>query len=126
MRAIKFRGFNRKNNQWLTGFYLQNRGAHFVCSDEFAQGKLWDDYEVNPETVGQYTGLNDKNGKEIYEGDIITHGSKRILYTVVWNDTGLTAKQNGSSSYAGLTYWQPNIEVLGNIHDNPELIKQAQ
>lgn len=124
MRTIKFRGYNRKNGQWLTGFYLQNRGAHFVCPDEFADGKSLDDYEVASGTVGQFTGLHDKNGREIYEGDIITHGSKTITYTVVWNDTGLRAKQNNSSSYAGLTYWQGCTEVLGNIHDNPELIKQ--
>lgn len=52
MREINFRGYNRKNKQWLYGFYLQNRGYHFVCPDEWATGKLWDDYQVEPETVG--------------------------------------------------------------------------
>jgi len=71
MREIKFRGFNRKNSEWIYGFYLQNRGAHFVCPDEFANGKSWDDYEIEPDTLGQFTGLRDKNGKEIYEGDVV-------------------------------------------------------
>ena len=56
MRTIKFRGYNRNNEKWLYGFYLQNRGQHFVCPDEFATGKSWEDYEIKPETLGQYTG----------------------------------------------------------------------
>lgn len=81
MREIKFRGFNRKNNVWLYGFYLQkrwssessaesdsstaesrqssakaSRGAHFIVPDEFADGKSWDDYEIDPATLGAVHG----------------------------------------------------------------------
>lgn len=55
MRTIKFRGFNKKNNVWLYGFYVQSRGKHFVTPDEFANGKSWEDYEVEEESVGQFT-----------------------------------------------------------------------
>ncbi len=84
---------------------------------------LYRDYQVDPNTVGQFTGLTDRDGKEIYEGDIIHHGDPNIRYVIEWNDTGLRAKQLGSSSYAGIYYWRGVTSVIGNIHDNPELLK---
>ena len=128
MREIKFRGFNRKNNEWLYGFYLQNRGAHFVCPDEFADGKSWDDYEIDPDTLGQFTGLKDKNGVKIFECDVVriydgdyeeysdqqvkfAHGvfgvdnwTKRILTTLSFFMSGC------DSEYS--------VEVIDNIFDN--------
>ena len=125
MRQILFRGFNRKNNVWLHGFYLQNRKAHFVCPDEFAIGKTWEDYEVDPETLGQYTGLKDKNGKEIYEGDIMRNDEGHVC-EVVWDELSCGFRQ-----YDYEDELMPNIienefdEVIGNIHDNPELLKKT-
>lgn len=79
--------------------------------------------EGNQYILMQSTNLFDKNGKEIYEGDIYHMGDKNIRYAVVWNDTGLTGKQLGSSSYAGLSYWQDIIEIIGDIYENPELLE---
>lgn len=72
----------------------------------------------------QYTGLKDKNGKEIYEGDIYHVGDKNIRYLVVWFDSGFEGKQLRSTSYAGLKSWAKDIEILGNIYENPELLEE--
>lgn len=126
MREIKFRGYNRKNKQWLYGFYLQNCGHHFVCSDEFAQkGKSWDDYEVDSETVGQFTGLTDKNGREIYEGDVVRYSDESdddyprhgVVDSVVFEDGCFWPVSES---------WAHDKEVIGNIHDNPELLEQRE
>ena len=142
MRTIKFRGFNRKNNEWLHGFYLQNRGWHFVCPDEFAVNKSWDDYQVDPETVGQFTGLLDENGKEIYEGDILDSlkgrfvigwGNEHCGFEVLQPCRGkllylsdlyedMTASEDTTEYEPDKSEWEWSI--IGNIHDNPELIKE--
>lgn len=99
MRPIKFRGFNKKNGEWLYGYYLMNQGYHFVCSDEFAlPGQSWDDYEVEPESVGQFTGICESGsyqdgvtdngqlgGKMIYEGDIVVSSNDYRKPMVVVN-----------------------------------------
>ena len=128
MREIKFRGFNRKNNVWLYGFYLQNRGAHFVCPDEFATGKTWEDYEIDPDTLGQYTELKDEKGKEIYDGDIVRNygivGNPEFVVRITNGSSEAVSLQNGSVCLLrkllniGPTY------IIGNMYDNPEPIKE--
>ena len=134
-REIKFRGYNRKNNQWLYGFYLQNRGAHFVCPDEFATGKSWEDYEIDPGTLGQFTGLHDKKGNEIYEGDIVTimrtpeKRQKSVLTRHIvtchnvcdWVFESLAHEVLGLLMANHSDFDAYRFEVIGNIFDTPEL-----
>ena len=126
MRESKFRGFNSKNGVWLYGFYLQNRGAHFVCPDEFADGKSWDDYEIDPETRGEYTGQKDRSKQEIYEGDILRWDEDDESSVVVYDSRhALFGMQHqGGRIYGLYDCKQKELEVIGNIHDNPELLEQ--
>ena len=118
MRDIKFRGFNRKNNVWLYGFYLQNRGAHFIAPDEFADGKSWDDYEIDPATLGQYLGHHDDC--DFYEGDIV-EDELGHRYSIEWlEDTQSFCLYDTKTGYAPMDGSQ--LTVVGNIHDTPELL----
>ncbi len=123
MRESKFRGFNRKNGVWLYGFYLQNRGAHFVCPDEFAEGKSWDDYEIDPKTRGEYTGMADRNKREIYEGDIIYDHYSNNRFRVYFTRASFDVEGILEAEYRSLSDVANDSEVIGNIHDNPELLK---
>lgn len=75
LRTIKFRGFNKKRGIWLYGNYILNRGAHFIAPQEFADGKTWEDYEVDEESIGQFVYstyvIKAKKVVDIYEGDIL-------------------------------------------------------
>ena len=82
--------------------------------------------KFNDTELMQYAGLKDKNEKEIYEGDIFHIGSKKILYVVEWIDCGLKGKQIKNKSWIGLDYWKDDIEVIGNIYENPEVIKEDE
>lgn len=114
-REIEFRGLYK--GEFVYGNLIQGvMEAETFCQIENTDPEEFRQWEVDPKTVGQYSGHKDKNGEKIYEGDIYHQGDKSITYTVVWHDSGLIGKQNGSSSYAGIKHWRNRIEVIGNIH----------
>ena len=137
---VIFRGKQTDNGEWIEGAYSpfhlnfgerEEKPHIIIISDDEDIDGLW--CEVIPETVGQYTGLTDKNGKRIFEGDIVRYGTNtdradnKEIYEVVF-------ETRGGSRYFGIRIseietWQfcfevpaKLMEVIGNIHDNPELL----
>ena len=144
MREILFRGKTKITGSWIYGFYGENtttKEPQIVGKNDFCYSI------VIPETVGQYTGLVDKNGTKLFEGDIV-----RIAYLFGWDDEqekNVPEEEYISKIYSidgcpfcvdlqhcdgdmtpiawlDWSYDDAEIEVIGNIHDNPELLKGGE
>lgn len=152
-REIKFRGKcspqSKYQGEWVTGSLVipeiieDNELLIVVAHSDNCKTT----YHVDKDTVGQFTGLRDKNGREIYEGDILTadgdpfmdDGKMNYIAVIEWFDYGAClyasmqlhrdSKAHGIS--VNMPYWfakeaAETYEVIGNIHDNPELIKEEK
>ena len=145
MREILFKGKRTYNGEWIEGDLLTD-GIDYITairvhnSNELGESAL---VTVIPETVGQYTGLTDKNGKKIFEGDIIRAitldaGTEQMAVVCFGN----FIDENNGDEYIGfyiefdgikatvtqlaMEECKNRIEVIGNIHDNPELLKGGE
>lgn len=121
MREILFRGKCKYINEWIEGDLLHLDDNPFAILEREAD--YFDSFnEVFPETVGQYTGLKDKNGKKIFEGDLIKYNINDNSYdigVIEWcYDTWKFVYPILDSS---TSIWESRMEVIGNIHDNPDL-----
>ena len=133
MREILFRGKRTINGDWVYGDFVRGnerkslRDSIFVYDSET---QSFNDYEINPSTLGQYTGLTDKNGKRIFDGDVakVLQGKdKDIAYVGFENGAFMLYPKTGNIYERTLwEYWYNDwdVEVIGNITDNPELLKK--
>ena len=142
MREIKFRGRRKDDGEWVYGSYIIYKDeAKFIVNEcerkinTYINGKPFytdykKQYEIIPNTLGQYTGLIDINGKEIYEGDIVEKKSIEYLFN---NEEKITIWR-GVVKYIAPKFIYKNkdgyylagtsgFEVIGNVYENPELLK---
>ena len=141
MRIIKFRGKRLDNQEWIEGDLAQAEGRaaivpQTICAHDYTNT------EVDPITIGQFTGLVDKNGKEIYEGDIVRDYIGNCIYVFKFGTISHTVKSKLTDQLNDVTFtgfyvdipkigtelllWssvkESEIEVIGNFHENPELL----
>ena len=139
MREIKFRGKRIDNSKWVYGYLMQMHKPNrmfigvwqYMGGEATIKDELFVSYkEVDPDTIGQFTGLLDKNGKEIYEGDIL-----KLQYPLNYGFAGIHNKEiivtisfeSGCFWFTGEGYTDCNwhfyneYEVVGNIYENPDL-----
>lgn len=124
MREILFRGKRTDNGKQVEGnLFIPDKDdtPTQIC---IGTNIIRITYDVIPETVGQYTGLTDKNGTKIFEGDILK-GAWDTIFQVVYDDCylGFRAKEKDGMHNCIDYYGLDRIEVIGNIHDNTELMK---
>ena len=131
MRQIKFRGKRVDNGEWVYGYALNGRYGDLERNDWYIGFGVGSEcVEVDPATVSQFTGLLDKNGKEIYEGDVCkrpsSNGTKEqmVIGSVVFNKGSFLfhrVNTNIRVSVDNIIFHYAEMEVIGSIHDSPSL-----
>lgn len=136
VREIIFRGKRKDNGEWVEGSYMYANSRCWIVDNgaRFDYGELDDCEEVDPQTVGQFVGLVDRKDRKIFEGDIVKDPGVAPQYPgvyVVEFDYGSFGLRNITDGAISITPFDDSeyyidafsIEVIGNIHDNPELLE---
>ena len=128
-REIKFRGKRLSTREWVYGSLIQWKDGTMTIITENKEDHS--EFYVNPDTVGQYTGLQDRNGKEIYEWDILVqeyqdnHGLFKDYFEARWEDAGFVGicLNNESKGFTDALESCTDYLICGNRWDNPELLE---
>lgn len=120
MREILFRGKRTDNGEWIYGDLRQYASGVKAIFDYETESRFF----VDENTIGQYTGLTDKNGKKIFEGDILKYKSNSLCRVSYINCQFAMMWELVYRDFSDV--YDKDIEVIGNIYDNPELLKECE
>lgn len=128
MREILFRGKRIDNGEWVEGYFVNLWLIHYQKHQPIITDNNAVSYDVDPSTVGQCTGLTDKNGKKIFEGDIMAFTAYGFDYvgTVEFADGSFSIMCEHTSPFLDQAVSKHGAYIIGNMHDNPELLTNKQ
>ena len=130
-REILFKAKRLDNGEWVEGYYLNiAKINHFICTgkiklDGALKGIIAPEmYVIDPDTLCQFTGLTDKNGKKIWENDIVELPDENVYFKCEWEKDTARFVLNGDRFTVDFDdYREYEVEVIGNIFDNAELLE---
>ena len=119
-REILFRGWHKTRGWIYGGCFIARSGKVYIIEQDGATR------EILPETLGQYTGLTDRYGKDIFEGDVVLYG-KRLRYVVTMKEcgylSGISDDDKDGTPFPDTLFERASMfEIIGNIHDNPNIL----
>lgn len=128
MREILFRGKRTDNGKWIEGSLFLPDKPDTPTQICIGTNVVRISYDVDPSTIGQYTGLTDKNGTKIFEGDIVTtkFNERNKPYATIYDEelAAFIGRDKNNFNFTTLGCIDNSlIEIIGNIHDNPELLE---
>ena len=135
MRDILFKAKRTDNGEWAEGYVVRKHGLYFIYDIVNSESCRQNIYEINPETICQFTGLIDKNGNKIWENDILKAGDDQyaqVKFGLYNPGSAISGFNQGfyvdfpeESFYRKeLGYWCRKVEIARNVFDNPELLQE--